>query len=282
MYSEVLFNDPSEKDLNARFSNLKQEDFENNKKSPEINLFLGILYFNGFEKYEISKDIDKSIGFYKAAWHDNISDAGYALSKIYHNGIGVSKDSAKAKYYLEESAESGYIRSQKLLAKAYWGQDLQGLYVKNIDKAVYWFKESANQGDSESALILSRLYLNDEEVDKDLDESFKWVEKGLHAKYDTSGIAPYIAAEYYEKGWGVDKNLVLAYKYYDLSGTAGSKGKSRVSKNMSDAEIEEAIKQSRAWQAVQTFLRSFHCDDKFTIKKLHDIKRYSDTFYFRA
>ncbi|MFP3507859.1 tetratricopeptide repeat protein, partial [Burkholderia sp. SIMBA_062] len=83
----------------------------------------------------------------------------------------VSKDSAKAKYYLEESAESGYIRSQKLLAKAYWGQDLQGLYVKNIDKAVYWFKESANQGDSESALILSRLYLNDEEVDKDLDES---------------------------------------------------------------------------------------------------------------
>lgn len=101
--------------------------------------------------------------------------------------------------------------------------------------------------------------MNDEEVDKDLDESFKWVEKGLYAKYDTSGIAPYIAAEYYEKGWGVDKNLVLAYKYYDLSGTAGSKGKSRVSKNMSDAEIEEAIKQSRAWQEEHnTFVPSYY------------------------
>ncbi|WP_280541355.1 SEL1-like repeat protein [Chromohalobacter sp. 11-W] len=55
-------------------------------------------------------------------------------------------------------------------------------------------------------------------------------------------------AEFYEEGVGTDKNLVKAYKYFDLSGNAGAEGKHRVAKEMTQEQIDEAIRQSQAWQ----------------------------------
>ena len=63
----------------------------------------------------------------------------------------------------------------------------------------------------------------------------------------------------YEKGLRTDQNLVKAYKYYNLLGSAGIKEKDRIAIDMSDAEIQEAIKQSRAWQEEHnTFVPSYY------------------------
>ncbi|WP_162619919.1 hypothetical protein [Salinicola acroporae] len=43
-------------------------------------------------------------------------------------------------------------------------------------------------------------------------------------------------------------DLVSAYKYYDLSGTARVDDKQRIAKEMTQEQIDEAIRQSKEWQ----------------------------------
>lgn len=258
--AKVYFNDPDDKELNHAYAKLQIKDVEELNGGPELYFILGVLYSNGNEKFDIEKDPEKALKLYHKAWNLKVWDAGFALAKAYYNGNGTNIDYKKSKYYLEESAKKGFLMSQRLLGKACWGKKMHALYDKDMGCATEWLQKAALQGDEESAMNLSGIYKNGEGVLENPEESFFWIIQALESRYSSNkGVVFYFTAEYYEKGYGVAKNLVKAYTYYDLSGTAGSKGKSRAANNMTDDEIQEAIKQSRARQEKNnTFVPSYY------------------------
>ncbi|NRB55069.1 MAG: sel1 repeat family protein [Salinicola sp.] len=148
-----------------------------------------------------------------------------------------------------ESAADGYILAQRMLGMAYVGKKWQGLYPYDIDKGVCWLSKAGNAGDRESAGQLSDMYAKGKQVKKDEEKSFWWLKKAVFNRFEDDNMVGFRAlAESYEKGIGTEVDLIEAYKYYDLYGTAGIKGKQRVSKKMTQEQIDEALRQSKKWQ----------------------------------
>ncbi|MBZ9556828.1 MULTISPECIES: tetratricopeptide repeat protein [unclassified Modicisalibacter] len=223
---------------------------ENNTSSnPCIDYTMGLRYLNGDKESGITVDYKKAIYHLKKAWNKGVIDAGYSLSTMYYNGQLVEKDLDKVRELLLKSGKKGYVKSQRTLGQSYWGKTLNDVFEKDIESAIYWLKKAASQGDSQSAASLSAIYKNGDGVDQDESLSFKWRKQA--ALSEKAGYNPgqfYVLATYYEKGIGTEKNLVKAYKYYDLSGTAGVKGKQRIAKEMTQEQIDEALRESNAWQ----------------------------------
>lgn len=83
---------------------------------------------------------------------------------------------------------------------------------KNIEFAKYWFAKSADQGNDLARSNLADIYrkgTGGSEVD--LEKAFEL--------YKACGLpyAHYRCGEFYEKGWGVEKNLTEAKRYYSLA-----------------------------------------------------------------
>ena len=83
---------------------------------------------------------------------------------------------------------------------------------KNIEFAKYWFAKSADQGNDLARSNLADIYrkgTGGSEVDY----------KKAFELYKACGLpyAHYRCGEFYEKGWGVEKNLAEAKRYYSLA-----------------------------------------------------------------
>lgn len=83
---------------------------------------------------------------------------------------------------------------------------------KNVEFAKYWFAKSADQGNDLARSNLADIYrkgTGGSEVD--LEKAFEL--------YKACGLpyAHYRCGEFYEKGWGVEKNLTEAKRYYSLA-----------------------------------------------------------------
>jgi len=136
-----------------------------------------------------------------------------------------------------------------MLGLAYVGEKWEELYPYDLEEGIYWLRKAGNAGDGRSAGQLAYMYRKGEEVPRDDKKSFVWLKKGIFNKYEKgSGIGFPVLAERYEKGVGTEVDLVKAYKYYDLIGTAGIESKQRISKKMTQEQIDEALRQSQAWQ----------------------------------
>ena len=147
-----------------------------------------------------------------------------------------------------------------MLGLAYVGEEWEQLYSYDVEKGIYWLSRAGNAGDRESAGQLSYMYERGEKVPRDESKSFSWLKKGVFNRFEPrNSIGLPLLAESYEKGVGTEIDLVKAYKYYDLCGTAGVEGKQRISKKMTQKQIDEAIRQSRAWQEeYNTYVPSYY------------------------
>lgn len=83
---------------------------------------------------------------------------------------------------------------------------------RNIELAKYWFAKSADQGNDLARSNLADIYR------KGTDGSEVNLKKSLDL-YKACGLpyAHYRCGEFYEKGWGVDKNIEEAKRYYSLA-----------------------------------------------------------------
>lgn len=246
----IAFPDPGGVSLFKTYIKHDKDDINELKKSdnPVDSYILGHLYFIGNEQLGIPKNNDEALKFLSEAWRGDVIDSGFDLALIYYSH-GKVKDFDKSRSYMLDSGDRGYVKSQRTLARAYAGEVLENAFSVDRKKSIEWYEKAARSGDQDSADYLSFAYRNGNVVDEDPKCSFYWREVALKSKYGQQELFSFrILAKYYEKGYGTSKNLVESYKYYDLSGTGGTEGKTRVAKNMTDAEIQEAIKQSRAWQ----------------------------------
>ena len=107
---------------------------------PDSQHFIGLLYLNGGDGYEM--DAEKGAYWLNlAAAKGNIA-AKYQLGLLYLNGEGVEEDSQKGILLLEQAAENGNIDAQCTLAVMY----LDGIGVKQDNEyAIFWLQKAVGQ-----------------------------------------------------------------------------------------------------------------------------------------
>ncbi|GHB31331.1 tetratricopeptide repeat protein [Salinicola rhizosphaerae] len=250
--ARILFQDPTGKALNEAYEGFSESSLKSLKGADlgAKEYLLGLLYLNGDKEFDVEKSCKKSVSLLSKAWDSGVVDAGYSLATLYYKGACVEKDIKKARALAEKTAEEGYLLSQRMVGRAYWGREWGDLFPKNMDKAIYWLGRAGGSGDSQSAGNLSYIYRGGHGVPKNEKKSFCWISKAAFSKFekDDFGVSFSLFAKYFENGIGTDVDLVKAYKYYDLGGSAGVEGKQRVAKKMTQEQIDEAIRQSQEWQ----------------------------------
>jgi TPR repeat protein len=163
-------------------------------------------------KYNIGEGIRKS---YKKAfyWYKKSAKGGnpivaYNIALCYLNGQGVGTDLKKAFYWMKQAAILGDTEAQERLA---WMYDSGGGIRKSYKKAFYWYKKSAKGGNPIIAYNLSLCYLLGKGAETDIEKAFYWTKKAAQSGYIDAILA---LGWHYHNGFGTDKNLKLAKKYY--------------------------------------------------------------------
>lgn len=215
---------------------------------PYAIALLGILYYSNSSRYGIKRDTEKGRQLLKQAWSMGVADVGYALFEVYGKGIGVAKNRALALEYLQASAEIGYLKSQREMAKDYFSRGEFNYLETDYALARKWYTRAAEQGDQISAVALAKIYHEGLGVERDDNRAFEWVSRSENMKYGGPGFSIGALAQFYEEGIGTEINLVQAYKYRDLMGTAGGSYKKELVEKMTPEQIQEAVRLSGEWQ----------------------------------
>lgn len=149
----------------------------------------------------------------------------YNLGRSYKDGRGVLKDESKALEYFKRAAEKGHYDSMRKVAFAYL--EGQGV-VKDYAEAHQWLIKAAAEN-----------------------ETSKWSD--VHKIRNALGAL-------HEYGWGIEKDLVRAYAWYNIAASGGyDKAKqnlARVEKAINPDELREAQTLSREWKPGQPMVRS--------------------------
>ncbi|WP_435950290.1 tetratricopeptide repeat protein [Psychrobacter sp. DM8] len=148
---------------------------------------------------------------------------------------------------LSARAAQGNDHAQFYLAKRLQkGQDV----AQNTQKAIEWYTRAAEQGVAPAQLNLAIMYLRGEGVQPNVQQARRWLEK---AAMRGDNRASYTLALLDEK----QKNLVDAYKWYDLAARDGmldekvrSKARGKIGQlalNLSSSDIASARSKADTW-----------------------------------
>lgn len=148
---------------------------------------------------------------------------------------------------LSNRAAQGNDHAQFYLAKRL--QKGEGI-AKNTQQAIQWYTKAAQQGVAPAQLNLAIMYLRGEGVQPNLQQAKVWLEK---AAMRGDNRASYTLALLDEK----QKNLVDAYKWYDLAARDGmldekvrnkARGKiGQLALNLSSSDIASARSKADTW-----------------------------------
>ncbi len=146
-------------------------------------------------------DIPKCYREFYLSYTDNYEDAGF--DKEYVEWLlDLLKNHPDYKALTEADVQNdiGIIFESGIMVK------------KDIHKAVYWYERAAKQGDD---LAMSNLA----DILRKGSQGYPKNMKRAFALYKRCGLpyAHYRVGEFYENGWGTDKNLDEAKRYYRLA-----------------------------------------------------------------
>lgn len=146
-------------------------------------------------------DIPKCYREFYLSYTDNYEDAGF--DKEYVEWLlDLLKNHPNYKALTEADVQNdiGIIFESGIMVK------------KDIHKAVYWYERAAKQGDD---LAMSNLA----DILRKGSQGYPKNMKRAFALYKRCGLpyAHYRVGEFYENGWGTDKNLDEAKRYYRLA-----------------------------------------------------------------
>lgn len=130
----------------------------------------------------------------------------------YYHGIGVSTNLVTAFQYHLKAAEQGDPDSQYQVGWMY--ENGEGTAEENEELAERWYFKAAEQDHAGGQFALSTLY--DEKEDKKT--SFEWC---LKAATQGHISAMYNTGYNYKRGYGVEKNINVAFEYYSKAAKKG-------------------------------------------------------------
>jgi TPR repeat protein len=144
-------------------------------------------------------------------------------------------------------AEAGDMYAQAKLGLYY---ELGKGRAKDDAKALHWLRKSAEQGNVVAQAKLGSWYQRGNIVEKDVQEAFKWTKMSADNGFM---VAQVTLGNCYRNGEGVEKDNVRALMWFyiaaecgDFTGTS-ERNIEDISKDMLEAEIDEAQRLSGAW-----------------------------------
>lgn len=236
---------------------------------------MAVLYQSGYNKVKVDKEVSDK--YWKLLSEQTDSDAMFQIGYRYHETDKKSYKDGKNKYqgqkldfddsnkvavewYLK-AADKGVTAAMHNLGLLYLAGS--GVY-KDEQKAIEYFKQAAEKGNYSSMRKLAFAYLNGEGVVKDYAEAQMWLLKSAEeddkSTYAEVHKARNALGALYEYGWGIEKDIVLAYAWYNIAASGGyDKAKqnlARVEKTIKPEELREAQTLSREWKPGQPMVRS--------------------------
>lgn len=210
--------------------------------------FLGWALING---HLFAKDEAKGIDLIKEAANKGLPMAQNAMGWWIASGaFGYEKNDAIALTWFKASAEKNHSGSMNWLA-GFHEQGRGGL-SKDPLAALELFKKSAARGNHVGMIAVGRMYAMGVGVPADGNEGLKWFYSAVSSRDPNAFL--WIANLFEYGRAGVPRDLSLAYSWqHALPPTASteqykesSEAKERLSKALSKADIDEAMRQSRS------------------------------------
>ncbi|CAG8506510.1 14457_t:CDS:2 [Ambispora leptoticha] len=187
--------------------------------------FLGFLFSRG-----VGCKIDEKQAFkyykLKADMDDPLSQN--QIGSYYHNGFGVKQDYKKAFYWLEKSANNGYVTAHTWLGT---GQFWLGIChyrgigtAKSIDESFSWFMKAAAQGESRAMDWLGYLYQcggDDDGCDLKINKKYAAYWYGKAAKLGNRSAQSNFGT-CYELGIGLNRDIHEALRWLQRASLHGN------------------------------------------------------------
>ncbi len=181
---------------------------------PRAQNSLGRMYLRG---QGAGRDYKEAMKWFRRSAALGVADAQFNMGEIYLREFGVDQDLVEAARWYTRAAEQGHVGAQFTLAVLYMiGRGV----TRNPQRAAYWFERAAAQGYADAQVELGNIYGAGRGVPKDSVAAYKWLALGqANARKPT------------------------------LRATA-ARNLERLSRGMTAAQIAEAQRQVREWQAV--------------------------------
>ena len=145
-------------------------------------------------------------------WDAGFAVAAHQLGKCWRDGLGVLPDDEKAESWFRYGAEAGYDFSQYALGKLLQSQ-------KRIDEAMSWYEKAAAQDSPYAAYQLGKLYLQGEQVPKDMAKALEYL---TQAAEQGNQYAQYTLGKLYLMGEDVSQDREQAYSWLSESTFQGN------------------------------------------------------------
>lgn len=193
--------------------------------------------------YIVGEDFKKAVKYLSNAAENGDAVAQYLIGVCYDNGIGISQDLERAKYWYKEAAENGVPEAQcdygiacttennMHEAEKWLLQSAEQGYSKaeytlgwnyganyNVDKALLWMEKAAKHDYVKAQLSMCSMYLQGPPAIQDFDEAVKILEDLV--KQDNP-IAQYALALCFAQNKGVDVDFEKAMDYLKKSAEQG-------------------------------------------------------------
>ena len=145
-------------------------------------------------------------------WQRGFSLSAYQLGKCWRDGMGVLPDDVQAELWFRRAVDAGYDFAQYALGKLLQSQ-------RRVGEAVFWYERAAAQGNSCAAYRLGKVYLQGEDVPKDVPKAVEYLTDSAE---QGNQYAQYALGKLYLTGQDVKQDRERAWAYFYDSAEQGN------------------------------------------------------------
>ena len=145
-------------------------------------------------------------------WQRGFSLSAYQLGKCWRDGMGVLPDDVQAELWFRRAVDAGYDFAQYALGKLLQSQ-------RRVGEAVFWYERAAAQGNSCPAYRLGKVYLQGEDVPKDVPKAVEYLTDSAE---QGNQYAQYALGKLYLTGQDVKQDRERAWAYFYDSAEQGN------------------------------------------------------------
>ena len=154
----------------------------------------------------------KQVQTLEQLWEGGFPASAHQLGRCWRDGLGVLPDDEQAQLWFRRGAEAGYAFSRYALGRLLETQ-------MRTEEAVAWYEKAAAQGNPAAAYRLGKLYLQGEQVPKDVTKALEYLTASAG---QGSPFAQYILGKLYLMGKDVKPDREEAYRWFQASAQQGN------------------------------------------------------------
>ncbi|MEW6159091.1 MAG: hypothetical protein AB1813_16825 [Verrucomicrobiota bacterium] len=212
----------------------------------QTTLLVAQLYRDG---RGVTASMERAVEYWEKAARQGEAEAQFNLGWALHNGSGIQANIEAARQWYEKAAAQNYAPAQFNLGLMYEN----GLGApRDLAHAAQWYRKAANLGDIQALVNLGWL-LQTQGGETNLTEAIRCYQT---AAQKNNSKAQMLLAECYEKGLGVGKDLVEAYKWLYLAAQNNDPDATArlnlLAENLPFADVATALRRAKDWQTDRT------------------------------